>query len=187
MVLVRPVGTILPDAVAMISTRPNTAHATASTKNRMIVAPIARPAGDAGVSRISSAAGRNWRAVSCRPHRGSLIFVPLSFGNASTDDMEARLHLVKGGVASRPVHELVVSSVLDQPSAFDVDDAVGMAHRRQPMRDDQHRPAGGNLPHVALDDVLALVVQRAGGLVKDQDSRIGNERARDRDPLALPA
>src|ERR1700710_1021542 len=126
MVLVRPVGTIFPDAVAMISTRPDTAQATPSTKNNMIVAPIARPAGDAGVSRISSAAGRNWRAVSFRPHRGSLIFVPLSSCNASTDDMEARLHLVKGSVASRPVHQFVVGSILDQPSAFDGDDAVGM-------------------------------------------------------------
>src|SRR4051795_4832308 len=174
MVLVRPVGTILPAAVAMMSTRPNTPHASASTKNRMMVAPIARPAGEAGVSRISSAAGRNWRALSSRPHRGRSAFAPLSFGEASTDDMESGLHLVQRGVAPGPLDELVVRAVLDQPSAFDGDDAVGMAYRREPVRDDQHRPAGGNLAHVALDDVLALVVQRAGGLVEDQDAGIGD-------------
>jgi hypothetical protein len=63
-VLVRPVGTILPDAVAMMSTWPKIDQATAIAKNRMIVPPIALPAGEAGVSRISRAAGRNWRAVS---------------------------------------------------------------------------------------------------------------------------
>src|SRR3954447_9084336 len=118
MVLVRPVGTILPEAVAMMSTRPNTPHATASTKNSMMVAAIARPAGEAGVSRISSAAGRNWRAVSCWPHRGRSAFAPLSFGKASTDDMEPGLHLVKGGVAPGALDQLVVGAVLDQPSAL---------------------------------------------------------------------
>src|SRR4051812_3071911 len=136
MVLVRPVGTILPEAVAMMSTRPNTPHATAMTKNRMMVAPIARPAGDAGVSRISSAAGRNWRALSSRLHRGRSTLAPLSFGKASTDDMETRLHLVKRGVAPGALDELVVRAVLDQPSAFDGDDAVGMPHRGEPVRDD---------------------------------------------------
>src|SRR4051794_31869092 len=132
MVLVRPVGTILPEAVAMMSTRPNTPQATAITKNSMMVAAIARPAGEAGGSRISSAAGRNCRALSSRLHRGRSGFAPLSFGKASTDDMEPGLHLVQRGVAAGALHELVVGAVLDQPSAFDGDDAVGMPHRRQP-------------------------------------------------------
>src|SRR5205085_11820563 len=118
MVLVRPVGTILPEAVAMMSTRPNTPQATAITKNRMMVAAIARPAGEAGVSSISSAAGRNWRALSSRLHRGRPALAPLFFGNASTDDMEPRLHLVQRGVAPGALDELVVGAVLDQPCAF---------------------------------------------------------------------
>ena len=79
MVFVRPVGTILPDAVAMMSTWPKIAQTTAIAKNRMIVAPIARPTGEAGVSRISSAAGRNCRAVSlAAAERGSLGFGDVS-------------------------------------------------------------------------------------------------------------
>ena len=54
-----PIGTILPDAVAMMSTWPTDRPATARTKNAMMVPPTARPTGEAGVSRISSAAGRN--------------------------------------------------------------------------------------------------------------------------------
>ena len=41
--------------------------------------------------------------------------------------------------------------------------------------------------HVALHDRLALVVERAGGLVEDQDARVGEQRPRDRDALALAA
>ena len=42
-------------------------------------------------------------------------------------------------------------------------------------------------PHVVLDDALALVVERAGRLVEDQDARVGDQRARDGDALALAA
>ena len=38
-----------------------------------------------------------------------------------------------------------------------------------------------------LDDPLALVIERRGRLVEDQDRRIGGERAGDGDPLALAA
>ena len=41
--------------------------------------------------------------------------------------------------------------------------------------------------HVLLDDPLALVVERARRLVEDQDARIGDQRARDGDALALAA
>ena len=44
-----------------------------------------------------------------------------------------------------------------------------------------------DVAHVALDDALALVVERAGRLVEDQDRRIGGERAGDGDALALAA
>ncbi len=42
-------------------------------------------------------------------------------------------------------------------------------------------------PHVLLDDALALVVERAGRLVEDQDARIGDQGAGDGDALALAA
>ena len=48
------------------------------------------------------------------------------------------------------------------------------------------RPSAISL-HVLLDDALALVVERARRLVEDQDARIGDQRAGDRDALALAA
>ena len=41
--------------------------------------------------------------------------------------------------------------------------------------------------HVVLDDALAFVIERAGRLIEDQDARIADEGARDRDALALAA
>ena len=58
MILVRPLGTILPGAEATMSIVPDQAQASAAQNSTMMVAPIARPIGDGGVSTISSAAGR---------------------------------------------------------------------------------------------------------------------------------
>jgi hypothetical protein len=80
-----------------------------------------------------------------------------------------------------------VVAVLDEAAALDGDDAVGAAHGREAMGDDQHGAALRDLAHVLLDDALALIVERAGRLVEDQDARIGDERARDGDALTLPA
>ena len=51
----------------------------------------------------------------------------------------------------------------------------------------EDRPVFHDLAHVALDDALALVVERRGRLVEDQDRRVGGERASDGEPLALAA
>src|SRR6476620_12645973 len=58
-ILVRPLGTIFPVVAATISIVPAHAQLTATQNSKIIVAPIARPTGDGGVSAISSAAGRN--------------------------------------------------------------------------------------------------------------------------------
>ncbi len=91
------------------------------------------------------------------------------------------------GVAAAGLDQGFVTAVLNQPAALEGDDAVGCPNRGQPVRDDHNRAALGDLFHVLLDDPLALIVERAGGLVEDQDARIGNQRARNRDALALAA
>src|SRR5689334_17291703 len=182
MVLVRPVGTILPWAVAMMSTWPKTDHPVAMAKNRMTVAPTARPTGDAGVSRISRAAGRNCRPVSDRPFATTgRLLLPLSFAPSfalstvltlSSDDMETRLDLMQHGVAPCLLDQLVMRAVLDQPTGLDGDDPVGIANGRKAVSDDEDGAAGTDPAHVALDDALAFVVERAGRLVENQDARV---------------
>ena len=59
-------------------------------------------------------------------------------------------------------------------------DAAGVAHRRQPMRDDHHGTPLANGPHIVLDDALGFIVERAGGLIEDQEARVGHQRSGNR-------
>ena len=45
----------------------------------------------------------------------------------------------------------------------------------------------GDAQQIGVDHRLALGIERAGRLVEDQDARIVDQRARDREPLALAA
>src|SRR5215468_3416446 len=144
---------------------------------------MARPTGEGGVSTISSAAGRKASSSRRRSCRRS--------GKASTfflaDFMQATLEAVEGGIAAALLDQLVVRAVLGDAAALDGDDAVGRPDRRQPVGDNEHRPAARDLRHVLMDDALALVVERAGRLVEDQDARIGHQGAGNGDALALAA
>ena len=55
------------------------------------------------------------------------------------------------------------------------------------MGNNEDRPPLGDLPHVVLDDPLALVIERAGCLVENYDARIGDESPGDGNALALTA
>ena len=51
----------------------------------------------------------------------------------------------------------------------------------------KRRPPGHRLAQPGLDRRLGGRVDRGGGVVEDQDPRVGEQRAGDRDPLALAA
>src|SRR5579863_3537508 len=55
------------------------------------------------------------------------------------------------------------------------------------MGDDDHRSPACNCAHVLLNDPLAFIVERGGGLIKDEYARIGREGAGDCNALALSA
>src|SRR6516162_1736438 len=182
MSLVRPVGMTLPGAEATMSILPKHVQAKAIQNRVMIVKPIARPIGDGGVSTISSAAGRNASSCLLRRARAS--------GSGTTflaDFMDATLQAVDRGITPARSDQIVMAAVLDQPAAFDGDDAIGRAHGRQTMRDNEHRASFGDTLHVLLDHPLAFIIQRARGLVEDQHARIHDQCARDGDALALSA
>src|SRR5258708_21376331 len=124
--LTRPVGTILPCAVAMMSIWPRQAHAMAISRKAMMDAAMARPTGDAGVSVISSAAGRKSRSSrpSLLPRHGR-TGAPL----ALADFMEARLQPVEIGVAPIAAHQFVVTAILDQAPPLQGQDPIGAPHR----------------------------------------------------------
>src|SRR5215469_5443215 len=193
MSLVWPVGMILPVAEAMISTWPKNAHTSARQNRAMMLNTIVRPTGDGGVSRISSAAGKNASSSLSRPllvREDGGVF--RTFGAARcdvclTDCIDARLEPMEHRVAPARIDELVVGAILHQPSAIDGDDAIGPAHGGEAMGNNEDRPPLGDLPHVVLDDPLALVIERAGCLVEDHDARIGDESTGDCNALTLTA
>src|ERR1700722_2111393 len=180
MILVRPLGMILPGATATMSTVPMHAQPSATANTAMMVKATARPTGEGGVSTISSAAGRNASSAfrrSARPAGKATIFL--------ADFMQTCLEPVERYIPAAGLDQTAMAPVLDQAAALDGDDAIGKPQRRQPMGNDKHRPAAGDLGHVLLNDPLTLVVERARRLVEDQDARIGNQRAGDGEALTL--
>ena len=83
--------------------------------------------------------------------------------------------------------QLVVRAHGDDAAAFHHGDPVRVPDGREPMRDDQHGAPGHQPLERELDHALALGVERARRLVQQQDRTIGEDRARDREPLPLPA
>src|SRR6202035_6133182 len=205
--LVRPVGTILPGAVAMMSTELKIAHDSATTKNRMTHLAIARPTGEGGVSIISSAAGRNSISFDMSVARSRATSALVTRRNPSTRARETTscacshgtmrdfrsgciavsLQAPQRSVPSVGSDQVFMEAVLDDSAFFNRDDAVAVAHGRKPVRDDEHRALAHDPLHVALDDFFALVVKSAGRLVEDENARIHDERPRDGNALALPA
>src|SRR5262249_6349833 len=103
------------------------------------------------------------------------------------DFIESSLHPMQHCVAAAGLDQRVMGAVLDQPPVIERDDAIRRAYGREPVRDDQYGASLRDLFHVVLDDALALVVERAGRFVEDQNARIGREGASDGDALALAA
>ena len=80
-----------------------------------------------------------------------------------------------------------MAAAFDDPACLEHDDLVGMHDRRQPVRDHDRGPAALDIFERALDLGLGAAVERAGRLVEDQDRRVLEQRARDRDALLLAA
>ena len=76
---------------------------------------------------------------------------------------------------------------LDDPAFVHHDDAVGGAHGRQAVSDDD----GGAVRHQSVERVLhqslTLSVERGSRLIEQQQRSVPQQRARDRDALALAA
>src|SRR5882757_9952124 len=190
MTLVRSLGTIFPVADATMSIVPHHAQTSAAQNSRMMVAPTTRPIGEGGASTISSAAGRNASSslrLSCARRNGMTRRMGSAGMAGLADFMDACLQPMQRCIAAGGLDQRVVGPVLDQAAALERDDAIRRPHGREPVRNDQNRPPPGDLFHVLLDDALALIVEGARRLVEDQDARVGDERAGNRDALALAA
>src|SRR3974390_2501265 len=179
--LVRPLGIILPLAEATISTLPNVAQPRAKQNSAISVSPMARPIGDGGVSTISSAAGR--KASSCWVRRASCFF-----GNGTiflTGSMDSRLQVMQLGITAIAADQFVMRTGVDDAPGLNGDNAISLAHSRQPVGDDEYGAAGRDLLHILLDSPFTLVIECTRCLVEDQDAWIGHQRAGNGNALTL--
>ena len=73
----------------------------------------------------------------------------------------------------------------DDSAVVEQDDPVGQADGGQPVGDDERRAAVHERAESAVDLLLDVHVNGARGVVEDEDRRVHEEGAGDRDPLAL--
>src|ERR1700732_1670127 len=83
--------------------------------------------------------------------------------------------------------QFVVGAIFDDASTLDRKNAISPAHCGKPMGDNENGTAFADSAHVVLDDALALVIERAGGLVENQNAGIGHQGTGNSDALPLTA
>ena len=80
-----------------------------------------------------------------------------------------------------------VGAALGDAAMLEHQNLVSADDRRQAVGDRQRRAVGGDLLELGLDQLLGFGIERRGRLVEDQDPRVLEDRARNRDPLLLAA
>src|SRR5215218_10764694 len=99
----------------------------------------------------------------------------------------AELGGVQVSVQAAGPQQLGVGALLDDAAALDDQDPVGVDDGRQPVGDDQAGPAGQGGGQGLLDVDLGLGVEVGGGLVEDDDGRVGQQQPGDGQALLLAA
>src|SRR5262245_30546709 len=187
--LVRPLGTIFPGADATMSIVPANAQISAALNSRIIVAPIARPIGDGGVSTISSAAGKNASSSARLPAARRIALTGpianLAIVATLADLMNSCLKPMQRCVATAGPDQHLMAAVFDQAATLERNDAIRCTYRGEAVSDGENRPPFGDLFHIVLNDTLALIIKSTRCLIEDQNAWVGNERAGNGNALAL--
>ena len=97
------------------------------------------------------------------------------------------LRRVEVVVEPAALEQLAVRAALDDPALVDDEDLVGPAHGRQPVGDDDRRPAFEGGVEGPLHGGLRLAVEVGGGLVEDDQARSLEQQPREGQSLLLAA
>src|SRR3954468_15308159 len=95
----------------------------------------------------------------------------------------AELRPLERSVRAVQRRELGGRPALDDAAVLQHDDLVGVFDRRQAMRDHERRAVAHEFQQRFLESPFRFVVERRRGLVEDQDGRVLEQGARDRDAL----
>ena len=124
-------------------------------------------------------------ALQCRPAR--MPSFRRDVRPAVVEQEAAGLPLPELGIEAALGDQLVVRPFLDDAAVVHDDQPVHRRDGRQPVRDGDHGLAFHQPVEVLLDRRLDLRIERRGRLVEDQDRRVLQHDAGDRDALALAA
>ena len=80
-----------------------------------------------------------------------------------------------------------MTSLRNDAAMFQHDNAVGLLNGREPVRNDERGAVLRGIVERLLHEPFAGGIERAGGLVEQQDGRILQDRASNRDALPLSA
>src|SRR4051794_40297794 len=128
---------------------------------------------------------RSSLSPSSMPWRPPPIHMPMSA------DLCLELLVVPGcgsedlAVALTGLEQRGMGAVGDDAALVEEDDPVGESDGGRPMGDHDRRTATHDLTQRVADLVLLGGVDGRGGVVEDQDTRVGEHRPSDGDPLAL--
>src|SRR6185312_16986004 len=100
---------------------------------------------------------------------------------------EALLAGVEIEVASAEREQGGMGAALDDAAGFDHEDLLSGADGGEAMGDDERGAAAEQMGQALLNQRFGFGIEAAGGLVQNQDGRVGEQRARDREALALSA
>src|SRR5258708_7178221 len=156
------------------SPRPETKYRSISPQSIIMIMP----------AKIGGAMVRMW--LTMEPCVRSFMPVP---SPRRRDRCEfGRLPLEQPAIESaRTNRERGMAALLDDFATVEHQDAVEAAHRRQSVRDHDRGAALHQPFHRLLDQRFGFGIEARRRLVEDQDRRVGQERARQRDALTLAA
>ena len=112
---------------------------------------------------------------------------PRCLGRTVIQHETARLAAPEPMIGAALRQQLLVRAVLDDTAAIKHENPVEVSDSRQAMRDDHHGFAFHRGGERLLDSLLSHRIQARSGLIQNEDRRILEDHARDRDTLPLPA
>ena len=77
------------------------------------------------------------------------------------------------------MQQILMHALLDDFAPFNDEYPIGVADGRKAMRNENHRPPAADLRQIALDNAFGFVIERARGLVENQNPRVGDQGAGD--------
>ena len=77
-----------------------------------------------------------------------------------------------------PPQKLLVGAQIGDAAGLHHHDPIGQGQRGQPVRDEHRRAVAGELFEHFVNQLLALEVDLAGGLVEDQNGRVAQDGPR---------